>query len=401
MRVVRAPLLIFVSDIHLTDSLRGASVSRAATFERFWTRIEGARRDRPAWLVFCGDLFDIVRSPTWLEGPARPYDTPSVETAAKVEQIVDGILAREADFFAAIRRHVEAGALEVRYLLGNHDRLLSSSPAARRKVWRAFTGRDEDVEFLTEAAYGDHGVLAYHGHLADVICHEPDGGAPIGDAIGLELIVRFPRLIRQEVGLDTEHLDDVDDVRPIYAVPAWVRQLATDHHEYLKPIGALWSDLVDDFLGNQYVKAWMGERRKLFGFDPGKKLKLLLEMSRGRVVARGHDRRLTDLYRLFNHAYDGRMARNGAARLREETGLNFVVNGHSHFPSHVPLGRIGGEPSVYFNTGTWRTVHQIAHELTGRPTFVAYDAMSYLVFFPPDDALGRRYEWWTGAMVPR
>ncbi len=38
---------------------------------------------------------------------------------------------------------------------------------------------------------------------------------------------------------------------------------------------------------------------------------------------------------------------------------------------------------------------------TGRPTFVAYDAMTYLVFFPPDDPLGRRYEWWTGVTVPR
>jgi hypothetical protein len=27
--------------------------------------------------------------------------------------------------------------------------------------------------------------------------------------------------------------------------------------------------------------------------------------------------------------------------------------------------------------------------------------MSYLVFFPTDDKLGRDYEWWTGAMVAR
>jgi hypothetical protein len=27
--------------------------------------------------------------------------------------------------------------------------------------------------------------------------------------------------------------------------------------------------------------------------------------------------------------------------------------------------------------------------------------MTYLVFFPNDDRLGRDYEWWTGAMVAR
>ncbi|MEM9863185.1 MAG: hypothetical protein AAF938_16435, partial [Myxococcota bacterium] len=54
-----------------------------------------------------------------------------------------------------------------------------------------------------------------------------------------------------------------------------------------------------------------------------------------------------------------------------------------------------------FGAGTWRTVHQIGNVLPGRPTFLPYDAMSYLVFFPTGDPLGRDYEWWTGAMVPR
>lgn len=56
---------------------------------------------------------------------------------------------------------------------------------------------------------------------------------------------------------------------------------------------------------------------------------------------------------------------------------------------------------MYFNTGTWRPVHQIGHDLGGRPSFLAYDAMSYVVFFPTDDKLGHNYEWWTGAMVAR
>mgnify|MGYP000355583086 CR=1 FL=1 len=32
------------------------------------------------------------------------------------------------------------------------------------------------------------------------------------------------------------------------------------------------------------------------------------------------------------------------------------------------LGDLAGERAAYFNTGTWRTVHQIAHQLGGRPT---------------------------------
>jgi hypothetical protein len=108
---------------------------------------------------------------------------------------------------------------------------------------------------------------------------------------------------------------------------------------------------------------------------------------------------MTQLYRFFQHSFDGKMADVAAAELARRPGLRHVVNGHSHFATMQPLGRIDGRPAVYFNTGTWRAVHQIGHDLGGRPSFLPYDAMSYLVFFPNDDALGRDYEWWTGALV--
>jgi hypothetical protein len=120
-------------------------------------------------------------------------------------------------------------------------------------------------------------------------------------------------------------------------------------------------------------------------------------------MAHTHDQRLTKLYKLFQQAFDGKMALRGAEELvrRKSNTLRYVVNGHSHFSSMVPLGNIDGKPAVYFNTGTWRTLHQIGHDLGGRPSFLALDAMSYLVFFPSGDPLGRDYEWWTGAMVAR
>jgi hypothetical protein len=137
--------------------------------------------------------------------------------------------------------------------------------------------------------------------------------------------------------------------------------------------------------------------------DAGKKLRLMLELSTGRVMAKTHDHRLTKLYKFFQHAFDGKMAALGAEFLerRENKGLSYVVNGHSHFASMLPLGLVHGNNAVYFNTGTWRTVHQIGHTVKGRPSFLAYDAMTYLVFFPDGDSLGRDYEWWTGSLVSR
>lgn len=397
------PLLIFVSDIHLTDELNAHSVPKAEAFERFWVRIAASRGQRPAELCFGGDLFDLVRSPTWLVGKHRPYHDPNPGVIAQVEAIVDGVLEREAAFFAAIRDRVRAGELRVHYLLGNHDRLLSWAPAARKKVWTALTGEDRDVEFPRELVFPDHGVLAYHGNMGDVINDDPGGGGTIGDALGIELITQFPQRVRDIIGRDYPELDDIDDVRPIYAVPAWVRRLGVMRRELLSPTQRTWAGLVEGFLSEPFVRSWMRRQHKRFGLDAGKKLRLLLELSTRRVMAHTHDQRLTKLYKYFQHAFDGRMARTAAEELArpKRKGLRYVVNGHSHFASMVPLGNVNGEPAVYFNTGTWRTVHQIGYDVGGRPSFLPYDAMCYLVFFPADDHLGRDYEWWTGAMVRR
>lgn len=397
-------LLVFISDLHLTDLLKGPRVSKAEMLDRFWTRIDVARLGRPAELVFVGDLFDIVRSPRWLEGKRRPYHEPSPASIAVVEQIVEATLAREHAFFDRLRGHVEQGKLEISYILGNHDRLLRFAPQARRRIWKAMTGRDEDIEFPNEKVFPEHRVLAHHGHSGDFICYGRDGSAPIGDAIGLDLIVRFPPLLRDRLDVpDPVELEDIDDVRPIYAVPAWVRQLGEYRRGIVRPLSETWAQLVEEFLDNSFVKDWMKAQHRALKLDGGKQLRLLLELSTGRIMGKAQDKRMTQIYKMFQHSFDGRFARRAADRLSEPKyrGLQFMVNGHSHFPSMTPLGNIGGRPAAYFNTGTWRTVHQIGTHMEGRPTFLAYDAMTYLVFFPEGDSLGRDYEWWTGAMVGR
>jgi hypothetical protein len=263
------------------------------------------------------------------------------------------------------------------------------------------TGLDQEIEFPDELVFPDHGVLAYHGHRADIINFDRDHGSTIGDAIGSELIVRFPRAVRTLVGDQHSELDDIDDVRPIYAVPAWVRHLGTIRPELMRPVSSTWSDVVEDFLGKPFVRIWMRRQHRLLGLDAGKKLRIMLELSTRKIMAKGQDQRLTHAYKLIQHTFDGHMARIGAEILSDgqHKGLRYVVNGHSHFASMVPLGNVDGRPAVYFNTGTWRTVHQLGHDVGGRPSFLPFDSMCYLVMFPTGDPMGRDYEWWNGAMV--
>ncbi len=397
------PLLIFISDIHLTDRLHGNAVSKAEQFTRFWQRIAGARGTRPAELCVVGDLFDLVRSPSWFDGPHRPYHGATTNGVIKnVDKIVEQTIRREQGFFDALREKIASGELVFHYILGNHDRLLATAPAARQRIADALGLRE--LKLHKQLEFHDHGVLAYHGHIADPINASQHGDSTIGDAIGSELILRFPRKLRALVGDDhpgIAEIDDIDDVRPVYAVPAWVRQQSAIRPALYKPIRQVWSEVVEEFLANDFVQTWLRSEHKAFSIDLGKKLRLLLELSRNKLVQHGSDERMTAVYRFIQHGFDGKMSSVAATELERRRGLRYVVNGHSHFPSMQPLGRIGDRAAVYFNTGTWRAVHQIGHDIGGRPSFLPYDAMTYVVFFPTGDKLGRDFEWWTGAMVMR
>lgn len=397
------PLLLFVSDLHLTDELAGPRVAWERTLERFWQRIAAVRGEGPAELVIVGDFIDIVRSPRWLLGEARPYHDPGAEVARVVDEIIAAVVERERAFFDAIRTRVQSGALKVHYVVGNHDRLILHAPAARRRLWKALTGEDRDIVFPTEKRFARHGVLAYHGHVGDPICWMEDGSAPVSDIYGAELIVRFPNAVRDRLGQDLEGLDDIDDVRPIYAVPAWIRQLARGDKTLLKPVGQTWSELVEEFLENTHYREWSRSQRRVHGIHPGAQLGRLLRLSTGKVMRRGSDSALVKAFRAMQTLLDGRMANRAAERLQEEDndGIRFVVNGHSHFPSMLPLGQGPNGPYVYFNTGTWRRVHQIGARTRGPPAFLPYHGMAYVAFFPDHDELGRDFEWWTGAMVSR
>ena len=101
---VSRPLLIFVSDIHLTDVLHGNASSKADQLARFWERISAVRGKRPAELCVVGDLFDLVRSPSWFDGRHRPYHGRLGNGVVKqVEAIVDATIRREQGFFDALQ----------------------------------------------------------------------------------------------------------------------------------------------------------------------------------------------------------------------------------------------------------------------------------------------------------
>jgi UDP-2,3-diacylglucosamine pyrophosphatase LpxH len=345
-----------------------------------------------------GDIFDLVRAPGWEDASVRPYDEPSPALAERVGAVVAATLEADRAFFEAVRAKVEEGTLEINYLLGNHDRLLQYAPPARAAIRSALGMKGGDAPFPTSLVFGEEGVLAYHGHTVDLLCHEPDGSAPLGDVIASELIVRFPTEIRRQVELPDPRLDDIDDVRPILAVPGWVRSVARGEPRNVSAaVGRVWRELVEEFLWNPWVRTWMKDHHRPLKLDFAQRVKILLAAS-ARAKPRDEPR-LTQLYYVVMKLLDARFAKTALKALeqREHRGLRFVVNGHTHFAAMTPLGLVHGKPACYFNTGTWRQLRHLGNVARGRPAFLAYDAASYLVIFDRDDPLDRTFEWWQGA----
>jgi UDP-2,3-diacylglucosamine pyrophosphatase LpxH len=389
-------MLIFISDLHLRPG--PGRLTRAAQFERLRRLLEPQPRDGPVRLCLLGDVFDLVRAPAWLAGPERPYHEPSAALCARVDAIVEATIRDEAPFFDALRAGVASGALEVHYALGNHDRLLAHAPAARAAVRAALGVRGGDAPFPSTLVFRDEGVLAYHGHVLDQLCWEPSGGAPLGDMVASELIVRFPGEIRRRIPVDDPRLDEIDDVRPVLAVPGWVQSIAHERDGDLKPVVVgVWRELVEEFLENPHVKTWLREHHGPLRLDFAQRFRLLLTLS-ARAAPRDVPR-TTTLYYALMRLIDVRLAHGAVKRLEEpeHRGLRYVVNGHTHFAGMRPLGLVNGVAACYFNTGTWRTLHQLGDVARGRPAFMPFDAAAYLVFFGKGDPLGRSFEWWQGA----
>src|SRR5690606_2510796 len=101
-------------------------------------------------------------------------------------------LRAERDFLSALKARVEEGALQVHFVQGNHDRLLDFAPKARAAIRKALAMKGGDAPFPTELRFPEYGVLAYHGHTIDHVCHDDDGAASLSDFICPELIVRSP-----------------------------------------------------------------------------------------------------------------------------------------------------------------------------------------------------------------
>ena len=174
---------------------------------------------RTVKLVLNGDIFEILRTPVWLEQKLRPYHEglPPAELRDVVLTILSKIEEDNRDFLKTLRqiftqKRDENGqpipefsdmSFEIIYLPGNHDRLVNAWPETRRKVRELLGMPLNDAPFPHELVYrhqeegARYGVLIRHGHEYDrfnYVAAEPGEKpedrylrSPLGDVLALEV----------------------------------------------------------------------------------------------------------------------------------------------------------------------------------------------------------------------
>ncbi len=451
-------MLVIVSDIHLTDGTSGETIRsgafrifrerlRALAFEASWRTGGKYRPLQEIDVVLMGDIFDAIRSTKWCDAPpiVRPWGNPADPAFSDLlSEITEGIASNNADSLAILRSCTDGKAVSLppatpdgdvvreqegeevervpvsvqfHYMVGNHDWMYhlkgAQFDAIRAKI-KAATGLvtpadqpfpwDRSESAVIDRLFREHNLHARHGDVFDSSNYDGNRDrSSLGDAIVIELIDRFPREVQERVpGLSGDcaaGLKEIDNVRPIDAVPDWLDGLLrrTATVEQTRQIKAIWDELVDRFLALPFVQQHKTLDKYAFKFSTGFSIATLAKMLRW--VKKNLKPLVGGLGWLkdrpsWNDATTEPQFRSAEAR--------YFAYGHTHYYEVVPLrSRPPGSSfpdQIYFNSGTWRLVHDPTVYKPSKEEFVAYHVMTFLCFFKGDERGGRSFESWSGTL---
>jgi len=256
--------------------------------------------------------------------------------------------------------------------------------------------------FVTEGYWEDYKVFARHGDVYDPFNFDEDRDASsLGDAIVIDLINKFPDTVKNTIGSATDpdlisELREIDNIRPLIDIPLWIhgacRKAKSPDTE--KQVKRVWNRLVDDFLKIKFVK----KHDRPWRMDIVDALQLGLKIST--FVS------LKDIANLPLRKFNKKRGDYVSKAFREEfvrrNMAEFIVYGHTHHHEVVPLDMVPISGAIlqktYFNTGTWRRIHENTMFDEENQEFLSRDVMTFIAFYRKEERNDRRFEVWNGAL---
>jgi UDP-2,3-diacylglucosamine pyrophosphatase LpxH len=451
-------MLVFASDLHLTDGTTCANVTPDA-FYLFTDRIRDMAY-RASWragdtyqpieqldVVLLGDIFDLLHSTRWTENGSgssphiHPWDDADSPAFQKtIAAITDGIIEHNAPALEVLKRLSEPGrvqvssrpnqpsgrprkmqdvAVRVFSMTGNHDWYYHLPGAAydaiRSKIIAAaglsnpitpFPYTPEELPELAQTLQA-HSVYARHGDFYDTFNYEKSRGrdaSALGDAVAVLLIDRFPSAVQAELGdqLSPEciaQLREIVNVRPALLVPTWIDSLLRQNCDphLSDQVKTIWNDLANDFMHDPFVRSF-DRRLRLDAVDA---LEAVLTISK----SASFDTLSNLMAFVTRHFWGGNVsfAKNALQeKAFQDHSARFVVYGHTHHQEVTPLDvyKEHNVPlsEICFNTGTWHALHTATEANPSYVNFVSYYTMTIATFFKGSERRGKPYETWTGTL---
>jgi UDP-2,3-diacylglucosamine pyrophosphatase LpxH len=377
-------MLLFLSDLHLTDTLDRSTIDLTRLSEALDHQLDYAVRKRgirEVTLVLLGDIFELLKSRLWLERGLRPWEAVTPAHVQLVGDVFEAVVGANRPFWEDLKRLCQDYPLKLEYLPGNHDLYINTpmgKQACRRfqelLPFRQAGGRPFEP-ILPDSR---HGVLAKHGHEWDPTNRygKDNGTVAIGDAIVLEVLLRLPGLVAEALGSSAEDphlafLHEIDNVRPQHprALAHWLLA-GLDGLEEMTLARSARRSIEEGF--QQLAKNLMALVDRV-AFESTREIrwweKFLLRTARALLKKPGMLRLAVRL------PWGGRgpsSYRQDALRDLEDAmtfvgDLRYVLCGHTHLHELIPLeSSRGGLPCLYINTGTWRRTHRLAEVSFGK-----------------------------------
>jgi UDP-2,3-diacylglucosamine pyrophosphatase LpxH len=442
-------MLVLVSDLHLTDESTARNVNPEA-FKLFGSEVAATARKRGAketQVVLLGDIIDFVRSDYWLREAippdARPWggeldpSTGMNSNSSAIERqfltILQNILrSPAAEQLIATLAELERTCPEftVRYVIGNHDRVLWNFPTLQAEIQRAIP---QISSFTAVIESEEYGVVARHGHEWDLNCHgwefrnkvllphenvgrfsaEAYQVMAIGEAVTAELMGGLIYHATQLAVPQTvvEQLKDVNNLRPMLHVFEWLDWIgAPQKRQDQRRLYQAMRNAVDGLLGTTLAKLWDRMRTDiLLSADLIDRLqqarRLILGPNfgsfRGRV---GGLQRLERMFPLLFKEEDwlreGARSEEVFRRPAPGSAIQRIIYGHTHRARHDYFhGDQDGTVQMYINTGTYLP---LITEAEDGQSFASSIQMAYVYLYRLDEDLDTKQpgttsmDVWTG-----
>ena len=442
-------MLVLISDLHLTDERAARNVNPEA-FKLFGSEVASTARKRGAketQVVLLGDTIDFGRTDYWLRHGVVPEQRPwggelapatgmNLDTSAIERQflaILEDILrSPTAQQLIATLAELdrEIPGFTVRYVVGNHDRVLWNFPALQTEVQRAIP---QIASFESGIESEEYGVIARHGHEWDINTHgwefrnkvllprenvgrfspEAYRVQAIGEAVTAELM---GGLIYHAARLGTppaivEQLKDVNNLRPMLHVFEWLDWIGA--HEKAEDQERLYQALrlsLDSLLGCSLARRWDQMRNDLLVsadlIDRLQQARQLILGSnfgtfRGRVSGlKRLERTLPFLFREEETLLEGARSEEVFRKPSSENRIQRIIYGHTHRARHDYFhGNQDGTVRMYVNTGTYLP---LITEADDGESFASSIQMVYVYVYRADEDLEGKHpgttsmDIWTG-----